>query len=281
MVIGGPAGRPTRGGSAHEPPTDEMTVKLTDFGIARAAEQTRLTQVGLGGRHGRLPVAGAVPRRGDDAGRRRLRPRASSSTRCSPRGCRGRARPWPSWRPGARARARCRRRRTTRPFRRRCRPRSCARSRATSRAATRRPRSSRRRCGRASSGREPPEPARHACRPGRWPPARGDRGDPGDGRLARHRDAGRARADLRAAAARAAGSPPRRPAPAKRSAGSRFMRTLGVLLLIAVLAAVIAGGRAARDRRRPGHRPRQDHLRRDRSADREHQGSHPRQPAVG
>ena len=46
MVIGGPAGRPARGGSGHEPPTDEMTVKLTDFGIARAAEQTRLTQVG-------------------------------------------------------------------------------------------------------------------------------------------------------------------------------------------------------------------------------------------
>src|SRR5687768_358596 len=46
MVIGGPAGRPARGGSAHEPPTDEMTVKLTDFGIARAAEQTRLTQGG-------------------------------------------------------------------------------------------------------------------------------------------------------------------------------------------------------------------------------------------
>jgi len=46
MVIGGPAGRPRRGGSAHEPETDEMTVKLTDFGIARLAEQTRLTQVG-------------------------------------------------------------------------------------------------------------------------------------------------------------------------------------------------------------------------------------------
>jgi serine/threonine-protein kinase len=46
MVIGGPAGR--RGGrsEAHDPPTNEMTVKLTDFGIARAAEQTRLTQVG-------------------------------------------------------------------------------------------------------------------------------------------------------------------------------------------------------------------------------------------
>jgi serine/threonine-protein kinase len=44
MVIGGPAARRNSGG--HEPPTGEMTVKLTDFGIARAAEQTRLTQVG-------------------------------------------------------------------------------------------------------------------------------------------------------------------------------------------------------------------------------------------
>src|SRR5215211_7761926 len=39
MVIGGPA-------DDGDPPTEEMTVKLTDFGIARAAEQTRLTQVG-------------------------------------------------------------------------------------------------------------------------------------------------------------------------------------------------------------------------------------------
>ena len=38
MVIGGPAD----GGSGPE----DMTVKLTDFGIARAGEQTRLTQVG-------------------------------------------------------------------------------------------------------------------------------------------------------------------------------------------------------------------------------------------
>jgi eukaryotic-like serine/threonine-protein kinase len=44
MVIGGPAAR--GGGAPHDPPTGEMTVKLTDFGIARAAEQTRLTQVG-------------------------------------------------------------------------------------------------------------------------------------------------------------------------------------------------------------------------------------------
>jgi len=46
MVIGGPAGRRRAGSSAHEPPTGEMTVKLTDFGIARASAQTRLTQVG-------------------------------------------------------------------------------------------------------------------------------------------------------------------------------------------------------------------------------------------
>jgi serine/threonine-protein kinase len=46
MVIGGPAGKRRKGTSAHDPPTGEMTVKLTDFGIARAAEQTRLTQVG-------------------------------------------------------------------------------------------------------------------------------------------------------------------------------------------------------------------------------------------
>ncbi len=46
MVLGGPAGRPPSASGAHDPPTNEMTVKLTDFGIARAAEQTRLTQVG-------------------------------------------------------------------------------------------------------------------------------------------------------------------------------------------------------------------------------------------
>jgi len=46
MVIGGPAGRRGRDVSAHEPPTGEMTVKLTDFGIARASAQSRLTQVG-------------------------------------------------------------------------------------------------------------------------------------------------------------------------------------------------------------------------------------------
>jgi serine/threonine-protein kinase len=46
MVIGGPAARRNGGAAVHDPSTGEMTVKLTDFGIARAAEQTRLTQVG-------------------------------------------------------------------------------------------------------------------------------------------------------------------------------------------------------------------------------------------
>jgi serine/threonine-protein kinase len=46
MVIGGPAGRGRRDSSAHEPPTGELTIKLTDFGIARASAQSRLTQVG-------------------------------------------------------------------------------------------------------------------------------------------------------------------------------------------------------------------------------------------
>jgi serine/threonine protein kinase len=46
MVIGGPAGRRGAPAASHDPPTGDMTVKLTDFGIARAAEQTRLTQVG-------------------------------------------------------------------------------------------------------------------------------------------------------------------------------------------------------------------------------------------
>jgi serine/threonine-protein kinase len=44
MVIGGPAG--LRGTPPTDGATEDMTVKLTDFGIARAAEQTRLTQVG-------------------------------------------------------------------------------------------------------------------------------------------------------------------------------------------------------------------------------------------
>ncbi len=64
MVIGGPAGRQTRG--SHDPQTDEMTIKLTDFGIARAAEQTRITQVGSVVGHGRLPRSRTSARRRGD-----------------------------------------------------------------------------------------------------------------------------------------------------------------------------------------------------------------------
>ena len=46
MIIGGPARRGNARTTAHDPPTGEMGVKLTEFGIARATEQTRLTQVG-------------------------------------------------------------------------------------------------------------------------------------------------------------------------------------------------------------------------------------------
>jgi eukaryotic-like serine/threonine-protein kinase len=46
MVLGGPARRRDSAPLAQDPPTGEMLVKLTDFGIARAAEQTRITQVG-------------------------------------------------------------------------------------------------------------------------------------------------------------------------------------------------------------------------------------------
>ena len=45
MIIGGPALATSRS-RATDSATQDMTVKLTDFGIARAAEQTRLTQVG-------------------------------------------------------------------------------------------------------------------------------------------------------------------------------------------------------------------------------------------
>ena len=61
MIDGGPAG----GGA--------MVVKLTDFGIARAAEQTRITQVGSVVGTAAYLAPGAGPRRGGDAGHGRLR----------------------------------------------------------------------------------------------------------------------------------------------------------------------------------------------------------------
>ena len=63
MIIGGPAG----GG--------DMTVKLADFGIARASRADPDHPGRLGRRHRRLPVARAGARRGGDPGLRRLRAR--------------------------------------------------------------------------------------------------------------------------------------------------------------------------------------------------------------
>ena len=92
------------------------------------------------------------------------------------------------------------------------------------------------------SGQEPPPPSdelptRHA-RPGP-----GDLADPADGARPGHPDRSRAGSAPPPCARR---RPGRRVAPAaarqQRSAGSRVARTLGILLLIAILAALIAGG---------------------------------------
>ena len=106
MVIGGPAGAAQR--RTRRTATGEMTVKLTDFGIARAAEQTRITQVGSV--VGTAAYLAPEQARGEEAtpGLRRLRARRRASTSSSPAACPGRARPWPSWRSAARTSARCR-----------------------------------------------------------------------------------------------------------------------------------------------------------------------------
>ena len=159
MVIGGPAGRGRRDSSAHEPPTGEMTVKLTDFGIARASRADPADPGRLGRRHRRLPRARAGARRGGDRRPPTSTRSASSSTSCSPGACPGRARPSPSSRSGARTSARCRRPPTTPTSRRRSRARSCARSRATPRPLLARRASSRARSRPGSPAREPPPPA--------------------------------------------------------------------------------------------------------------------------
>ena len=95
MVIGGPA---ERGG--------DMTVKLADFGIARASEQTRITQVGSV--VGTAAYLAPEQARGDEATPPPTSTRsASSSTSSSPAACPTRAPRWPSWRSASSPSSRC------------------------------------------------------------------------------------------------------------------------------------------------------------------------------
>ena len=87
--------------------------------------------------------------------------------------------------------------------------------------------------------------------------SRRHRRDPADGRRAPHARLPRSRRCRRPARSRAAPAPrpvaaPR--APRQRSAGARVLRAIGILLLIAVLAAIVAGAVLAAHRRRPAHR---------------------------
>ena len=213
-----------------------MTVKLTDFGIARAAEQSRLTQVGS--------VVGTAAYLAPEQARGEEATPASDVyalgvviyqllTGRLP----GRARPWPSSRSVARASGPCRPAPTTPRSARPCRRRCCARWRAIPRCATRPRASSPSRCGPGSAvtSRRSPRPRR---RRGRSP-------------AARPRRRGGWRPASRWPRSRPAPAPPRparRPRPAvHRPRPGRAVRSpaalgsaIGILLVIALLAAVIA-----------------------------------------
>ena len=106
MITGGPVG------------SGDTVVKLTDFGIARAIEQTRITQVGSV--VGTAAYLSPEQVRGDEATPGPTSTRsASSSTSSSPAGCPTRAPRWPSWRCASRTRSRCPRAPTTPRCRRR------------------------------------------------------------------------------------------------------------------------------------------------------------------
>ena len=238
MVIGGPAG----GG--------EMTVKLTDFGIARASRADPDHPGRLGRRHRRLPGARAGARRGGDPGLRRLRARRRPlpvpHRAAALRGrLAGRARD-----PPAERAARCRPAPTTTTSRRRSATRSCVALEGDPVAPLRRRRRARRRAAPRPDGRSRrPAPTAHdaACSAAtRRPPPPGTCRGPGP--------SGRPQRRARRPPRQRQPAPPPQP---RRRAPAVARNAARILIAILLLAAVDRRDRRARlEQRRRQDRPR-------------------------